>query len=170
MADEKKTITVKAHKNDKDFLDAIKTNSTNPNFTMADAFAELVAMAKRSEQSQETTEKLSLLETEISEKNVLLQTAEITLISVKAQLEDLQNAPPQTVEVENIIEKIIEKPLTGHQFICELDEPTALAARKVRKFALQDGIVTTTDGFEYANQLANYSIKKILTLKYENLL
>lgn len=175
MEDQIKPITVKAKVSDKNFIDDLaKTDKC----TMPVAFAKVITLAKQAQTNGNIVlnleKNIEELKAEIDKMatDYLVQSQQVS--ELLAENEKLKNQTPQTIEVEKIVEKtvekLVEKPLTGHQFICELDEETALHARKIRSFAKQDGIVTTTDGFEYANQLANYSIKKILSLKYDHLL
>ena len=165
----KKTFTIKdAYITDKQYLDEI---AKTLKLSQSEAFALIVAKAKTSENSKESSEKLGLLEIELANTKKLLESCETALAERDKQIEELKNKPPQTVEIEKEVIKEIEKPvqLTGSQFICELDEQTALFARKVRKFALQDGHVNSTEPHLYANQLVNTAVKNFLDRKYDHL-
>lgn len=166
-----KTLTIKdANISDREYLYTVQETA---NCSMADAFAMIVTKAKTAENPKNTGISEGILENLKEENESLLKQITELKAAIEAKesrLSELENQPPQTVEVEKEVIKEVEIPLTGSQFICTLDEQTALNARKVRSFALRDGLVTTTAGHAYINELVNVSVKKLLTNKYEDLL
>jgi predicted nuclease with TOPRIM domain len=165
----KKTFTIKdAFIEDKQYLDEIcKLHICS----QAEAFAKIVAAAKTAENSKETTEELNNLKDGLQWTKDQLKIASDSITERDKQIEELKNKAPETVEITKEVIKEVEKPieLTGTQFICELEEETAVFARKVRKFALTDGHVNSTDPHLYANQLINTALKNFLDRKYDHL-
>lgn len=153
-----KSINIKnALVRDKEYLDNL---ALSLNLTIAEALSELVNIAKRSEKTtenhKENSEETGKLETENQRLTIEVQRLSEENIS-------LTNKEPQTIE--KTVE--VEMKLTGSQFICDLEEKIAYNARKVRKFAIKDGLVT---GENYPNELANAAIKQFINREYIDLI
>lgn len=149
----KKNITIKnALESDKLYIDKL---AKDLNISLSEALSVIVNQEKtdivnlkKTKENLEETEKLQL-------ENHRL-TIELQKISEEYQI--LKTQEPQTIE--KIVE--VEKKLTGSQFICELDEKTAYNVRKVRSFAIKNGIVICENEKEYANAFATVSVKQFL--------
>lgn len=170
-----KPITLKAYEDDKTYLDKLAATSQ---CTIADAFAIVIEQSRTAtenarnqvnllHENEQNKEKLADLQGENEILNSKIEFQKANIQELLAQIEILKNQAPEVKEVTKEVIKEVTKELTGHQFICELSEETALFARKVRKFAKDDGHVQTT-AENYPNELANTAIKYFLERKYED--
>lgn len=147
----KKTITIRNIDSEhKDYLDKL---CIERGINMPDALSIVVNAAKT---SGENSNQIAYLEAKI--KELTIQNASLLDDWKKAQ-----NKPAETIEkqVEKIVE--VEKALTGSQFICTLDEHTARNARKIRRWAVDDGNAIATD---YPNSLVNTAVNYFIGRKY----
>lgn len=103
----------------------------------------------------------------ISKLNETIKQLTEQLQAATAENTELKNRAPEIVEktVEKTIE--VEKQLTGSQFICELPEEIAHAARKIRKFVKSDGFVdANVENEKYPQELVIVSVKQFINRHY----
>jgi hypothetical protein len=154
-------------------VDAFK-NLTDGCENASEGFGLLVNLAKTAKENiGKPTVDLSLLDQFRSEN--LTDHNEILKFVIQDYLSLASHLSAMTEEIKKLNEALEEKPkevqvpqpLTGTQFICELDPKTAVAARKARSFIKKDGKLKTEN---YPSDLANISIIYFLKNEYSHVI
>ena len=172
------TVTIRnVLKSDKTYLDNLaNTHEINT----AEAFAILVNSNKQGANVHENTEQTQQLQQEINTLTESLKTAitekeaaQAEVLEVKKNIDELENPlkelKKQCEYLENDLKNKIQ--LTGSQFVCELEEDTAILARKFKKFIKKDDFVNpSSEGQQYANELVNVATKSFIKRHYSHLI
>jgi hypothetical protein len=161
---EKKPLTIRnVLLTDKQYLDDL---SVTMNVPVAEALSYIINKVKTTVNTPETP-------IVTAEEKYKLE-REITLLSerlkeVQAENVLLNEREPEIKEVTVEKEVQVEMKLKGAQFICELEENVASAARKIRSFAKQDGFINKDIADkDYPNALANISVKQFINRHYSD--
>ncbi len=168
----KKSISIKnCLKTDKDYLDYII--SDHADITAAEAFSIIVQHSKNFLIVKNSNADLKLEINKITEEKTTLNADIEGLIDdnknlntslneslkenekLKSEIELQKNKQPEQIPIE----------LQGSQFICELEEKTALNMLRVKKLVLADNYISES-GENYPNALVNFATKFFLSRVY----